>query len=79
MPETNAAPVVELTAVTKDYRQGTLDVQALRGIDLTIYKGEFLAICGPSGSGKTTVLNLIGALDSATSGSLKLEGTISRH
>ena len=83
MPETNAAPVVELTAVTKDYRQGTLDVQALRGIDLTIYKGEFLAICGPSGSGKTTVLNLIGALDSATSGSLKLEGhdlkTLSRR
>lgn len=74
MSETNDEPVVELTGVTKDYRQGALDVHALQGIDLTIHKGEFLAICGPSGSGKTTVLNLIGALDAATSGSVKLEG-----
>ena len=74
MPARQTALVVELSNVTKDYRQGSLDVHALRGIDLTIDPGEFLALCGPSGSGKTTVLNLIGALDSATSGRVRLEG-----
>jgi putative ABC transport system ATP-binding protein len=74
MSETNALPVIELKGVTKDYRQGVVDVHALRGLDLAVRKGEFVAICGPSGSGKTTALNLIGALDKATSGSVKLEG-----
>src|SRR5262245_35197450 len=74
MSETSAPPVVELKSVTKDYRQGVVDVHALRGLDLAVRKGEFLALCGPSGSGKTTALNLIGALDKATSGSVKLEG-----
>ncbi len=74
MSEANAIPVVELKGVTKDYRQGTVDVHALRGLDLMVQKREFLAICGPSGSGKTTALNLIGALDKATSGSVRLEG-----
>jgi putative ABC transport system ATP-binding protein len=74
MRETTATPVVELKGVTKDYRQGVVPVHALRGLDLTVWKGEFVAICGPSGSGKTTALNLIGALDTATSGSVKLEG-----
>jgi putative ABC transport system ATP-binding protein len=66
--------IVELKGVTKRYRQGELDVHALRGLDLTIEKGEFTAIVGPSGSGKTTALNLIGALDTATAGRVKLEG-----
>jgi len=75
--------IVVLEGVTKRYRQGALDVHALRGLDLTIEKGEFTAIVGPSGSGKTTALNLIGALDTATAGSVKLEGkdlsTLSRR
>jgi putative ABC transport system ATP-binding protein len=66
--------VVELRELTKTYRQGAIDVHALRGIDLTIEEGEFAALCGPSGSGKTTTLNLIGALDSPTSGTVTLEG-----
>lgn len=74
MGATNTGPVVELKGVTKVYRQGVVDIHALRGLDLTVQKGEFLALCGPSGSGKTTVLNLIGALDKATSGSVTLEG-----
>ncbi len=67
-------PIVKLTAVTKVYRQGQVDVEALRGLDLEVQAGEFTAICGPSGSGKTTTLNLIGALDTPTSGSVQLEG-----
>ncbi|MBN1945347.1 MAG: ABC transporter ATP-binding protein [Bradymonadales bacterium] len=66
--------VVELKGVTKEYRQGTITVPALRGLDLTIGRGEFTALVGPSGSGKTTALNLIGALDRPTSGTILLEG-----
>ena len=53
---------VEIEGVTKVYRQGKIDVHALRGLDFEVKAGEFTAICGPSGSGKTTTLNLIGAL-----------------
>jgi len=60
--------------VKKVYRQGTVDVHALRGLDLVIHPGEFTAICGPSGSGKTTALNLIGALDKPTSGVVTVAG-----
>ena len=70
----NKETIVQLKDVKKDYRQGTLNVHALRGLDLTVTKGEFSAICGPSGSGKTTTLNLIGALDKPTSGTVFLEG-----
>ena len=66
--------IVELDRVTKHYRQGSLDVAALRGLTLTVDAGEFTAICGPSGSGKTTALNLIGALDRPTSGRISVEG-----
>jgi putative ABC transport system ATP-binding protein len=67
-------PIVELKDVEKNYMQGAVTVPALRGLDLTVGRGEFVAICGPSGSGKTTALNLIGALDSATSGKVMVEG-----
>ena len=67
-------PIVELKGVTKIYRQGTVEVHALRGLDLRIEPGEFVAIVGPSGSGKTTALNLIGALDKPTDGRVLLEG-----
>ena len=70
----SAKPIVELNSVTKEYRQGQVKVHALRGLDLTVREGEFIAICGPSGSGKTTTLNLIGALDTATSGTVAIEG-----
>jgi putative ABC transport system ATP-binding protein len=66
--------IVQLTDVTKVYRQGAVDVHALRGLTLEIAAAEFTALCGPSGSGKTTALNLIGALDSPTSGRIVLEG-----
>jgi putative ABC transport system ATP-binding protein len=70
----DSAPIVEVQGVTKVYRQGSIDVPALRGLDLRIDRGEFVAICGPSGSGKTTALNLMGALDKPTSGTILLEG-----
>jgi putative ABC transport system ATP-binding protein len=66
--------VVEMEHVSKHYRQGSTDVAALRDVSLTIARGEFTALCGPSGSGKTTALNLIGALDTPSSGSIRVEG-----
>jgi putative ABC transport system ATP-binding protein len=74
MRKADGAPIIELENVAKIYRQGALEVRALRGLDLVVEKGEFTAICGPSGSGKTTALNLIGALDRPSSGSVILEG-----
>jgi putative ABC transport system ATP-binding protein len=71
---TEASPIVKLDNVKKTYRQGSVDVPALRGLNLEIEKGEFTAISGPSGSGKSTALNLIGALDTPTSGEVYLEG-----
>ena len=66
--------VVALRDVTKLYQQGSLEVQALRGLDLTVRQGEFTALIGPSGSGKTTTLNLVGGLDVPTGGSVQVEG-----
>ncbi|MFN8058122.1 MAG: ABC transporter ATP-binding protein [Vicinamibacterales bacterium] len=66
--------VVLATAVTKTFALGTQRVAALRGVDLEVREGEFLALVGPSGSGKTTLLNLIGALDVPTSGNLVVLG-----
>ncbi|MDE2691881.1 MAG: ABC transporter ATP-binding protein [Acidobacteriota bacterium] len=66
--------VIALRDATKVYRQGSVDIHALRGLSMEVEPGEFTAVCGPSGSGKTTMLNLIGALDAATSGSIVLEG-----
>jgi len=60
--------IVRIEQVIKEYRQNGIAVQALRGIDMIIDKGEFMALVGPSGSGKTTLLNLIGGLDTPSSG-----------
>ncbi|HHT47785.1 MAG TPA: ABC transporter ATP-binding protein [Firmicutes bacterium] len=67
--------IVDLQRVTKDYELGQTKVHALRGIDLQIKEGEFISIAGASGSGKSTLLNLIGGLDSPTSGVIKINGT----
>ena len=69
-----ALPVIELAAVTKTYRSGSLQVEALRGVDLTIGQGEYVAIMGPSGSGKSTLMHILGCLDIATDGSYHLAG-----
>ncbi|MEJ2640427.1 MAG: ABC transporter ATP-binding protein [Desulfosarcinaceae bacterium] len=66
--------IVECSHISKNYRQGEVTVKALRGIDLTVPAGGFIALAGPSGSGKTTLLNLIGGLDSTDSGTIKVDG-----
>ena len=66
--------IVELRGLDKHYQQGELQVKAIDNVSLTIEKRDFAALCGPSGSGKTSILNLIGGLDSATSGKVLLEG-----
>ncbi len=66
--------LLELENIEKSYRKDALEVKALRGITLSIEKGEFLSIVGPSGSGKTTLLNIVGGLDQATSGSVRYDG-----
>jgi putative ABC transport system ATP-binding protein len=67
-------PVVELQAVTKVYGTGQAAVAALRGVDLSISRGEFVAVMGPSGSGKSTCMNILGCLDTPTSGAYRFEG-----
>jgi len=71
--------VIETRKVTKHYVMGDLVVKALRGIDLTVASGEFVAIMGASGSGKSTLLNVIGCLDQPTSGTYLLDGVDTSH
>ncbi len=66
---------IHLSDVSKTYRVGASDVHALRSVDLSIEPGQFVVILGPSGSGKTTLLNLIGAIDTPTTGSVDVGGT----
>jgi putative ABC transport system ATP-binding protein len=68
------APVIELNEVTKVYRTGAIAVAALRGVNLTITSGEYVAIIGPSGSGKSTLMHILGCLDVPTTGTLRLAG-----
>jgi putative ABC transport system ATP-binding protein len=72
--EDAVASPVTVKDVTKTYQLGKLTVTALAGVSLTVQAGEFLAVAGPSGSGKTTLLNLIGCLDTPTSGEIEIDG-----
>ncbi|MGO9410489.1 MAG: ATP-binding cassette domain-containing protein, partial [Spirochaetia bacterium] len=64
--------VIELRGVKKNYPLGATTVHALRGVDLAIREGDFISIVGPSGSGKTTLLNIIGCIDHASEGLVKI-------
>ena len=66
--------MIKLENITKEYHMGTQTVHALRGVDLTIHDGDFVAIMGPSGSGKSTMMNMIGCLDQPTGGTYELDG-----
>jgi putative ABC transport system ATP-binding protein len=68
-------PTIQLKEVTKIYKMGDISITALQKITIDIFPGEFMVLLGPSGSGKTTLLNLIGGLDSVTSGHIEVNGT----
>ncbi|HHQ48233.1 MAG TPA: ATP-binding cassette domain-containing protein, partial [Acidobacteria bacterium] len=66
--------IIEMRGIRKVYDTGKIQVEALRGIDLAVERGEFVAVVGPSGSGKSTLLNLLGCLDTPTDGEYLLAG-----
>ncbi|MFF4099963.1 ABC transporter ATP-binding protein [Streptomyces sp. NPDC001903] len=74
-PAPSARPVLQLTKLVRTHGSGATEVHALRGIDLSVYPGELVAVMGPSGSGKSTLLTLAGGLDTPTSGHVIVEGT----
>lgn len=73
-PASSAVPLIELRAVTKVYGKGQAAMHALRGVDISIEQGEFVAMMGPSGSGKSTCMNILGCLDTPSSGDYLYEG-----
>ncbi|WP_349866058.1 ABC transporter ATP-binding protein [Leifsonia sp. WHRI 6310E] len=73
-PSPAVAPVIELTGARKMYRSGSIEFEALRGIDLLIHEGEYVAVMGPSGSGKSTIMNVLGCLDVLSEGAYRLGG-----
>ena len=74
MTAADGTPVISLAGITRAYGEGEAQVRALRGVDLDIGRGEFVAIMGPSGSGKSTAMNIIGALDTPSEGSYRFLG-----
>jgi putative ABC transport system ATP-binding protein len=74
LPETSPAHLIEMTELTRVYQLGPQEIYALRGVDLVIENGEYVAIMGPSGSGKSTIMNIIGCLDRPTAGRYLLDG-----
>ena len=74
MSSSTASPLIELSQVTKVYGEGEGEVRALRGIDLRIEAGEFVAVMGPSGSGKSTCMNILGCLDTPSGGHYRFLG-----
>ncbi len=71
---------IEFGSVRKLYRMGEVEIEALAGVDFTIGRGEFVIICGASGAGKSTILNILGGMDSLTSGTISVDGAmISRY
>lgn len=74
MGQTEVEPLIRLSQVTKTYGEGLAACQALRGVDLEVHAGEFVAIMGPSGSGKSTAMNIMGCLDIPTSGEYLFQG-----
>ena len=71
----SAEPIIELKGITKTFGTGTAAFQALKGVDMTIARGDFVAVMGPSGSGKSTTMNILGCLDVPTGGVFKFLGT----
>ncbi|WP_317167480.1 ABC transporter ATP-binding protein [Flavobacterium bernardetii] len=69
-----STPMIDIKAITRDFQLGSETVNVLKGIDLLINKGEYVALMGPSGSGKSTLMNILGCLDTPTSGSYILNG-----
>jgi putative ABC transport system ATP-binding protein len=69
-----AEPVITLAAARKTYKTGSIEFEALRGVDLSIAEGEYVAVIGPSGSGKSTIMNILGCLDTLTAGEYLLAG-----